>query len=438
MAAPTASSISPTNTRPDYISKIYNSINDVTGTLLSSNLDTYFTSSGMSIDTHGILIDIKPYLEFGSNYNSNPSIQVKNFKQNFYALVSPNPNSNAVYPGYNGLNGGKVAAVKVIIDEMRIMAREGGDNTVASILSLTNRPKPNDNIVTNFNKFILRATIALMKSANDNTNINIRNEIEKNIESIKTTAISNPTSTVTYRDNNTISLNTILTTNQATAASIGFITERVNLFKLYNNLVNLANIPGQNGTYYAKRMAQGTNYVIQYYFYSMLLYTLWEGNRSDINSAYGGLAADTTVPTTLKEDCWLVLSRIANLEALLEEDKIKVESSETVSNNVDQLRPDINKVETAKTQFVSNQRVFDVILSKNESNKQYLHNTRWKMLAWAIGLIMYVMVFVLLFNKDIPNVSLENKAMGIIIVNGLIAIFIIVREIIIAFNQNIS
>jgi hypothetical protein len=381
------------------------------------------------------------------------------FAPNFYALIGNKSTTditqNQGYPGYSSspmlsTPTSSTLVVKSVIRTMYVMAQEGGDNSTPS----TAPPPlpavdPNDKVVNNFSQFILRATIDVLKqAATKEYAVATATKLGGLLNTLQENALSNPNLLITNKYLNSGSQDNYW------MSFIGYHAPASNngIFQLYNTLITLnavrsSNNVSTNGSInnvnapsfvrtYTKRMAMAIQYVIQYYFYLMLLYTLL--NATDISTVGYPLPTGSppgTANTALQQDCWTVLCRLANLEALLDKDATTIANLASNVRSFEDLGPDATNVDTAQRAFDANKRKLATIQDKSDTNKQALETTRFTMIQWILGLIIYIGIFVALFNFDIPNVELDKKAMGIIIVNGLVATVILVSEIIAAYYQ---
>ena len=374
---------------------------------------------------------------------------VHSFQAHYIGMIGNKhvPNSSA-YPGYaaqfiSSTDTPSAAftpagSVKTIINTMRDMLRPtpatNGDDY--SIASLTKMPPKNiqDTVVNNFNAFVMKATIKLLRQANTSTVTDNSTAISAMLDQVSS---SSGMITVDRINTSISAVHEFINKHIRHSANIQGTGTPGGIFQFYNSLVELdaiANNPAT--TTYCTRMVMAAKYVLQYYFYMSLLTTLYQSSMADLKAAYNTTSPST--PQELKDDCWLILCRIANLEALIDSDKANVEAQNAVARSFDTLSPDADNVEVAKHNYEKNTRAYNAILSKNVTNGETLKATQWTMFAWFVALLIYIGIFVMLFNVEVPNVSSENKAMGIILINGIAALILIVVETIRVFNSKIN
>lgn len=406
--------------------------------LLPDALAAKFTHS--NTDNEQPVVDkIMSYMVFDEpTPNLSNAPLVHSFQTHYIGMIgNKNIKNTSSYPGYAAQaqytqSATPAGSVKTIINTMRTKLQNpssGGDYSVAT---LTNMPSPNiqDTVVNNFNEFVLSATKALLSKANT---------VETSSSADIAAIIDNIPSgrTITYDTFSTTGASSVFVLNHVTNSTTTDTGTAGGIFQFYNSLVELDNIANAKATTtYCTRLAIAAKYVLQYYFYMSLLTTLYESSLTDLKAAYN--TTSTSTPQTLKDDCWLILCRIANLEALIDSDKANVEMRNAAAVSFDKLSPDADNVELAKDSYEKNTRAYNAILSKSATNEETLKTTQWTLFAWFVAMLVYIGAFVMLFNVDVPNVSSENKAMGIILINGIAALILIVVETIRAFNSKIN
>ena len=398
-----------------------------------------------------VIANIMSYMAYDEAApDSSKAPLVHSFHTHYIGMIGNKnlPNSSA-YPGYaaqfiSSTDTPSAAftpagSVKTIINTMRDMLRPtpatNGDDY--SIASLTKMPPKNiqDTVVNNFNAFVMKATIKLLRQANTSTVTDNSTAISAMLD--KVSSSSGMITVDRINTSNSSAVQEFINKHISHSANIQGTGTPGGIFQFYNSLVELdaiANNPAT--TTYCTRMVMAAKYVLQYYFYMSLLTTLYQSSMADLKAAYNTTSLST--PQELKDDCWLILCRIANLEALIDSDKANVEAQNAVARSFDTLSPDADNVEVAKHNYEKNTRAYNAILSKNVTNGETLKATQWTMFAWFVALLIYIGIFVMLFNVEVPNVSSENKAMGIILINGIAALILIVVETIRVFNSKIN